>query len=107
MARDGEQLIERPGVHREAKQMLAIVKMLCSQVGTVGMALEESQDATDKQQEEEQQSGFLPWPVVLLPVQLPVHGERVSYKWGERGPEHPMPSHWLLLKAAFKSSPAT
>ena len=85
--------------------MLAIVKMLCSQVGKVEVALEESQDASDKQQEEEQQVGLLPWPVVSF--QLPVHGERVSYKWGEQGPGHPMPSHWLLLKASFKSSPAT
>lgn len=53
MARDGEQLIERPGVHREAKQMLAPVKTLCSQLGTAEAALEESQDVRDKEQEEE------------------------------------------------------
>lgn len=87
--------------------MLAIVKMLCSHVGTAQVALEESQDPSDKQREEEQQNGFLPWPVVLFAIQLPGHGEKVSYKWEEQGPEHPMPSHWLLLKAAFKSSPAT
>lgn len=50
MARDGELLM---GWHREAKQMLALVKMLCSHVGTAEVVLEENQDAGDKQQEEE------------------------------------------------------
>lgn len=71
MAGDAEQLIGWPGENREAKQRLLLVKMLCGHVGTVEVALEESQETRDKSQEEEQRNGLLlPWPLSLLPVQL-------------------------------------
>lgn len=60
MARDGGQLLEWPGVHREAKQMPPLVKMLWSQVGTDEEALEESQETSDKKQEEERQMASFP-----------------------------------------------
>lgn len=48
MAGDGEQLLGWPGAHREARQRLLLVKMLCGHVGTAEVALEESQETRDK-----------------------------------------------------------
>lgn len=82
--------------------MLPLVKMLCSHVGSAEVALEESQETRDKQQEEEQQNGLLPWPVFFLPNQLPVNVERFPTSGESEAQNTPCPTSGSSSKQLSK-----
>lgn len=95
MIRDGGWIMGQLGMQRAAKQVSSGWHWcwgFCCHPGTDQLDLGESQEASDKWKEEEQQENFfppIPGSVFLLPVQLPLKAKRYSYKWGGWGTKHP------------------